>query len=241
MNLLLCCALSWLCASLALRSHACNARMPVHAAGLRQDGLDWSNVLFVNLALADMSAFAAANAAYCSIVPQRSAPARACTSLPSTATATICVDVLVARLASAAAQDAAGVAGLRRTLHVQSISEWAPACIGPYSQATLQSGLLCMAGQIPLQPATMEVCHACVWQRVYSVLQWACGLGVYHELMLITHPQVYLQSQYLKRASSAGAAGRAAAGSLLQALLLRCWSARVRLCQLAAGCNRLPH
>mmetsp|Transcript_21492 Transcript_21492/g.41724 ORF Transcript_21492/g.41724 Transcript_21492/m.41724 type:complete len:454 (-) Transcript_21492:88-1449(-) len=46
----------------------------------------------------------------------------------------------------------------RRVLHVRSISEWAPACIGPYSQAnTIHSNLLFIAGQIPLNPGTMAL------------------------------------------------------------------------------------
>ena len=46
---------------------------------------------------------------------------------------------------------------LRRVLHVQSISEWAPSCIGPYSQALAHAGLVLFAGQIGLHPPTMEV------------------------------------------------------------------------------------
>jgi enamine deaminase RidA (YjgF/YER057c/UK114 family) len=109
----------------------------------------WSSVLFVNLHLANMSHFCAANAAYCAVVPQRGAPARACVELPFSTTGFKCtVDVLVQQKSHHMA---------RKVLHVQSVSEWAPACIGPYSQATLAAGLLCMAGQIPLEPATMEV------------------------------------------------------------------------------------
>ena len=41
---------------------------------------------------------------------------------------------------------------------VQTLStEKAPAAIGPYSQATIAGGFLFTAGQIPLDPATMEV------------------------------------------------------------------------------------
>lgn len=41
---------------------------------------------------------------------------------------------------------------------VQTLStEQAPAAIGPYSQATVAGGFLFTAGQIPLDPATMEV------------------------------------------------------------------------------------
>ena len=47
---------------------------------------------------------------------------------------------------------------LRSTLHVQTISHWAPVCVGPYSQAnTLRSGLTFMAGQIGLVPNIMEL------------------------------------------------------------------------------------
>jgi diphthine-ammonia ligase len=54
----------------------------------------------------------------------------------------------------------------RRVLHVRSISLWAPACIGPYSQASTLHGLLHCAGQIPLLPATMAL-----------VSERACQLG----------------------------------------------------------------
>ncbi|KAL9379234.1 hypothetical protein Peur_027716 [Populus x canadensis] len=43
--------------------------------------------------------------------------------------------------------------------HVQSISSWAPSCIGPYSQATLHKEILHMAGQLGLDPPTMMLCN----------------------------------------------------------------------------------
>ena len=42
-------------------------------------------------------------------------------------------------------------------LHVQSISAWAPACIGPYAQAACGGRLLHLAGQIGLDPASMQL------------------------------------------------------------------------------------
>lgn len=51
-----------------------------------------------------------------------------------------------------------GDAGMqRRVLHVQSISCWAPSCIGPYSQAVASAGLVFFAGQIGLHPPTMQL------------------------------------------------------------------------------------
>ena len=43
----------------------------------------------------------------------------------------------------------------RTTLHVQSLSEWAPVCIGPYCQANSVRNVLFLAGQIALDPASM--------------------------------------------------------------------------------------
>ena len=45
----------------------------------------------------------------------------------------------------------------RAVLHVQSVSAWAPACIGPYAQAAVGGGMLYMAGQIGLDPASMQL------------------------------------------------------------------------------------
>jgi len=47
---------------------------------------------------------------------------------------------------------------LRKVLHVQSLSTWAPVCIGPYSQANvLRSSLVFLAGMIGLIPETMRL------------------------------------------------------------------------------------
>lgn len=47
---------------------------------------------------------------------------------------------------------------LRKTLHVQSISNWAPVCIGPYSQANvLRSSLVFLSGMIGLVPRSMTL------------------------------------------------------------------------------------
>jgi diphthine-ammonia ligase len=47
---------------------------------------------------------------------------------------------------------------LRSTLHVQTISHWAPVCVGPYSQAnTLRSAVIFLAGMIGLLPGSMKL------------------------------------------------------------------------------------
>ena len=43
------------------------------------------------------------------------------------------------------------------TLHVQSVSRWAPSNIGPYSQAKTVGTMVLVSGQIALDPATMSI------------------------------------------------------------------------------------
>ena len=50
-------------------------------------------------------------------------------------------------------------------------TEAAPAAIGPYSQATIAGGFLFTAGQIPLDPATMEVVAGDIVPQARRVLE----------------------------------------------------------------------
>lgn len=66
---------------------------------------------------------------------------------------------------------------LREVLHVQSLSHWAPVCVGPYSQVnTLRSSIHLFAGQIGLIPASMQLCStwekqlAQSWRNVIQIL-----------------------------------------------------------------------
>ncbi|XP_031483479.1 diphthine--ammonia ligase [Nymphaea colorata] len=119
---------------------------------LYKDGLSWNDVLYIHLYLADMKQFAAANKTYVSFIREEDCslgvPSRSTVELPlvQVGLGNVYVEVLVATDQS------------KRVLHVQSISCWAPSCIGPYSQATLYKQLLQMAGQLGLDPPTMMLC-----------------------------------------------------------------------------------
>ncbi|WIA29375.1 hypothetical protein OEZ86_011879 [Tetradesmus obliquus] len=127
---------------------------PDSIAPLQQRGLSWLRSCFVHLYLADMAHFGAANEAYCRHLPQVDPPSRACVQVPLPAGCPVLLDVLFARQPDQQQQQQPLD---RRVLHVQSISSWAPSCIGPYSQATSCNGLIYMAGQIPLDPASMAI------------------------------------------------------------------------------------
>lgn len=118
---------------------------------LEESILSWDNCVFVHLYLSDMSSFADANSVYCEFFPLVNPPSRACVELPLPPGVLCKLDVL-------AYSHPKVVDGRpRRVLHVQSRSQWAPCCIGPYSQATSCGAVLHMAGQLGFTPPTMNL------------------------------------------------------------------------------------
>ncbi|GMG99571.1 hypothetical protein Nepgr_001411 [Nepenthes gracilis] len=119
---------------------------------LIEHGFGWENVLYIHLYISDMDEFAMANDTYVSFITQEKCrfgvPSRSTIELPlfQVGLGRAYIEVLVSRDLT------------KRVLHVQSISCWAPSCIGPYSQATLHKGILYMAGQLGLDPPTMTLC-----------------------------------------------------------------------------------
>ncbi|KAL9264708.1 Diphthine--ammonia ligase-like protein [Drosera capensis] len=119
---------------------------------MKEQGLGWENVIYIHLYISNMNEFAKANETYVSFITQEKCPlgvpSRSTLELPLSE-ASLCgayVEVLASRNLT------------KRVLHVQSISRWAPSCIGPYSQATFHGGILYMAGQLGLDPPTMNLC-----------------------------------------------------------------------------------
>lgn len=115
---------------------------------LQKYGMDRTNITHVNVYLASQAYFAPLNQVY-----QRefgaAPPSRACVALPNASSSIrIKLDVVACRSSSTHE---------RRSMHVQSCSYWAPACIGPYSQAICDHGRMYMAGQIGMVPSTLDV------------------------------------------------------------------------------------
>ncbi|KAL4893855.1 hypothetical protein BDV59DRAFT_192965 [Aspergillus ambiguus] len=113
-----------------------------------------ADIVFATVLLRSMADFPAMNAAYVSMFKKPNPPARATVAcgdgLPDG------VNVMVSLVVDLGPRER------RHGLHVQSRSYWAPANIGPYSQAVavpLPSAERCVyvAGQIPLDPASMEL------------------------------------------------------------------------------------
>lgn len=116
-----------------------------------------ADIVFTTVLLRSMADFALMNGIYVSLFKKPNPPARATVacgeSLPEG------VKVMVSAVVDLGSREQ------RQGLHVQSRSYWAPANIGPYSQAMSVpvqglEHMVYIAGQIPLEPASMEMMSA---------------------------------------------------------------------------------
>ncbi|KAI0661073.1 hypothetical protein C8Q70DRAFT_912261 [Cubamyces menziesii] len=114
---------------------------------LSQYGLTLSSCTNINIFLSSMDLFARVNAVYATYFGT-SPPARACVAadLPSP---------MRVRLDCVAFAESTPTA--RQALHVQGLSYWAPANIGPYSQAIVADECVFISGQIGLIPSSLTL------------------------------------------------------------------------------------
>ncbi|KAG0243516.1 ATP binding domain 4 [Actinomortierella wolfii] len=118
-------------------------------AKLSKAGLSWQEVVFMQVYVSDMANFGVVNNAYkgyFGINP----PPRACVGARLPGKRRIQVSCLAIRKEN-------NINGARQTMHVQGMSYWAPANIGPYSQATTHSHHTFIAGQIGMIPSTLDL------------------------------------------------------------------------------------
>jgi diphthine-ammonia ligase len=121
---------------------------------LERTNKSFDDVAYTSIILRDMADFTGVNPVYGSYFTKPNPPARAtiacADALPDG------IDVMLSFTVQSASADSAEP---RKGLHVQSRSYWAPANIGPYSQAISAPGddVVYIAGQIPLVPASMEL------------------------------------------------------------------------------------
>jgi diphthine-ammonia ligase len=111
------------------------------------------DVLYIWLRLDALSgaAYASANAAYSSVFGTAACtppPVRACVGMTGTG-APVTLEALAR---TGRRKDQATV-----TLHVQSVSEWAPPCIGPYAQTVADEAVVHICGVLPLAAPTVSI------------------------------------------------------------------------------------
>jgi enamine deaminase RidA (YjgF/YER057c/UK114 family) len=150
----------------SLQSASASASGDKAAAAASGSSFALEDVLYVQLFVPRMERdFASANERYKQLFSMSNAPSRACVQLAAPSSHSSSAVAASASAAAVAASSPTQEAPLqldvvacrrpRDVLHVQSISAWAPACIGPYSQSSSCAPLLWLAGQIGLEPETM--------------------------------------------------------------------------------------
>ena len=92
-----------------------------------------SDAVFVHLYLSDLSLFQPINEAYSEYFADNP-PSRSCVAIPLPPGVLVAIDVLFLFGDALSSPDGSTT---RSVLHVRSRSEWAPQCIGPYSQANI--------------------------------------------------------------------------------------------------------
>ncbi|CAB9520041.1 ATP binding domain 4 [Seminavis robusta] len=166
---------------------------------LKRHGCTPLDVMFVHLYLSEISHFASINTHYRQFFGTLLPPSRSCVAIGRNVLPggrRVFLDCLVQCGSGAFLRtpSSSSFPALRQVLHVQSISRWAPVCVGPYSQVnTLREVLHFCAGQIGLQPATMTLhpqwsdqLHQC-WTNVASVLDALGGCSLDHLLSTVVY------------------------------------------------------
>ncbi|XP_041253818.1 diphthine--ammonia ligase [Onychostruthus taczanowskii] len=122
-------------------------------ANLTSEGLKLEDIILVHLYIKSMEDFSVINSVYVTefdLCP----PARVCVETVLPDGVLFCIDCLAHKY-DMATDDL--VHDEKLVMHVQSISHWAPASIGPYSQSIKVGDVLYCAGQIALVPCTMQL------------------------------------------------------------------------------------
>ncbi|KAJ3854230.1 hypothetical protein EV368DRAFT_73005 [Lentinula lateritia] len=117
---------------------------------LASHNLSLAHSAIINLFLSSMDDFARVNSVYASFFGT-SPPSRACVALDLPPGIRARIDCL------AFVENGNNINSKRQALHVQSQSYWAPANIGPYSQAILAGERLLISGQIGLLPSSITL------------------------------------------------------------------------------------
>ncbi|CAH2041533.1 unnamed protein product, partial [Iphiclides podalirius] len=156
---------------------------------LDSEDLQLSNVSSVNIYMRDMGDYAALNAVYVDTFRFPNPPTRVCIQCPLPSDVGLIMDAVAHKQEVNHNSEAEGCNCKERvTMHVQGISHWAPANIGPYSQAVKVGEVVSTSGQIALVPGSMRLAG--------SGARGQCALALRHitRVLRAAHPRAHIRS-----------------------------------------------
>ncbi|XP_042646988.1 diphthine--ammonia ligase isoform X2 [Tyto alba] len=136
-------------------------------ANMTSEGLKLKDIILVHLYMKSMKDFNVINSVYVTefdLCP----PTRVCVETLLPDGVLFCIDCLAHKY-DIATDDV--LCDEKLVMHVQSISHWAPASIGPYSQSIKVGDVLYCAGQIALVPCTMQLVSGGIWTEAIVSLR----------------------------------------------------------------------
>lgn len=120
---------------------------------LQQHDYKLSHVCYTTLYIRNMSEYVSLNQVYSKSFNFPNPPTRVCVECPLPPSCEIIIEVVAFK----AKTEMSEVSNKRTTMHVQGISHWCPANIGPYSQSTKIGDITYISGQIALVPGSMKI------------------------------------------------------------------------------------
>ena len=112
---------------------------------------DLTHICYVTLYIRSMSEYIGLNESYLKYFNFTNPPTRVCVECPLPDNVHVIVEAVAFR------NESVDNDYKRITMHVQGISHWAPANIGPYSQSTRVGEITYISGQIALVPGSMQI------------------------------------------------------------------------------------
>ncbi|GLV35478.1 uncharacterized protein CBL_01373 [Carabus blaptoides fortunei] len=134
---------------------------------LNSANLTVQDICAINMFVRDMSQYPILNKIYCRVLSHINPPTRVCVEAPLPENCHVLMEALAWK-----AKPVSGEGNVdKHTMHVQGISHWAPANIGPYSQAIRVDDIICVAGQIGLVPGNMQLVKGGIRQQCQLALR----------------------------------------------------------------------
>ncbi|KMZ09351.1 uncharacterized protein LOC6725719 isoform X1 [Drosophila simulans] len=175
-------------------------------------GYDLQDLCYVTLYVRSIGEYSLLNRVYHRAFDFHNPPTRVCVECPLPDGCHVVMEAIAYRqpvagtISSAEERDREGeetaaalLNGRRNTMHVQGISHWAPANIGPYSQSTRIGDITYISGQIALVPGSMTIIEGGIRPQCKLTLRHISRIAkamnahgqlrdVVHGICFVTHP-----------------------------------------------------
>lgn len=116
-----------------------------------EQNYELNNFCVITMYVRSMADYVSLNEAYVKAFNFTNPPTRVCVECPLSPKCQVIMEAVAFRPRNNDQENR------RHTMHVQSISHWAPANIGPYSQSTRVGEITYISGQIALVPGSMTI------------------------------------------------------------------------------------